>query len=153
VEREDDVREIKFRAWYNNGELLPVDTIFYRDNKPFVYLKKDGKIFGQGKCDVIIEQFTGLYDKNGKEIYEGDIARILYTDWPSKSENDSRTIAQYMIDISAVGIVMYKNDEAAFMIEFGEGIYGEPEYGDFDCAPHGELEIIGNIHETSELIP
>jgi len=67
------MREIKFRAWYNNCELLPVDTIFFRDNKPFVYLKKDETIFGQGKCNAIIEQFTGLHDRNGKEIYEGDI--------------------------------------------------------------------------------
>lgn len=67
------MREIKFRAW---------DTEWKRyvyDLKPF--LEADTNVldinnFKKYDGGYIIEQFTGLYDCNGKEIYEGDIVVI-----------------------------------------------------------------------------
>ena len=57
------MREIKFRAW-DGGHMLsmPICTIFGLS-----------RFFGFLSDDAIIMQFTGLKDKNGKEIYEGDL--------------------------------------------------------------------------------
>ena len=91
------------------------------------------------------DQFTGLHDKNGKEIYGVDIVRVLYTDWCSKSDIDKRTLEQYKKDISHIGIVEFKTFE--YLIKFEKDVYGNIIPG-----THGEIEIIGNIHENPELL-
>lgn len=88
-----------------------------------------------------IGQFTGLHDKNGKEIYEGDVVKILYTDWVSKSENDTRTIDEYKNDLALKGEVMFKD------CKFGLRICSDILDSIF-CGKHGFIEIIGNIHQT-----
>lgn len=63
-------REIKFRGKTNDGKWITSSETFIRDG--------DGVWLSDG-CDVVkviedtVGQFTGMYDKNGKEIYEGDI--------------------------------------------------------------------------------
>ena len=59
------MREIKFRAWDNKlNKILEWTDIAYNDD-PFFHEDRDYELM----------QFTGLYDKNGKEIYEGDILK------------------------------------------------------------------------------
>lgn len=61
------MREIKFRCWYDN-EMFRVESIDFK-RKRIVLYAADTIDFKDG----ILMQFTGLVDKNGKEIYEGDI--------------------------------------------------------------------------------
>ena len=79
------MREIKFRAWDKTTRLM----------MPYAHVGSYGMLevasfhdsaYGPGGCpDIVLEQFTGLYDKNGKEIYEGDILHCgihpMYIEW------------------------------------------------------------------------
>lgn len=80
-----------------------------------------------------IGQYTGLKDRNGKEIYEGDIFQFGY--------NETRFTA----------IVGWNNEVGAWCIRFNyETIFGTRPLGEWlkECL----IEIIGNIHDNPELI-
>lgn len=102
-------REIKFRAWIPNLGIM-LDNI---------------TLYGNG---LMLMQFTGLIDKNGKEIYEGDIL-IIETGKPM------------VVGWSDKFVSFVLNREGwAFSHWFGES-----------CNPE-DCEVIGNIYDNPELL-
>ncbi len=114
------MRAIKFRAW---------DTF----DKKMVYFS-----LGEGirLHDRVITQFTGLLDKNGKEIYEGDILATY----------EGEEMGWY-----SAGQVYWWEDSASFILADKETYMSEDEYAD-DPQEWNDYEVIGNIYETPELL-
>lgn len=134
------MKDIKFRAWdgskMSNDFLLSFDgEILSAETFPFTVRK-----------DCVLMQYTGLKDKNGKEIYEGDICSVLYTDWPSQPAEDARTLEQYLKDKSKTKVVHW--DFNGFY--FSRKIDGYSE--DMNVGKYGFIEVIGNRFENPEFL-
>ena len=125
------MRTIKFRGEsILTDEWLYGDLVHSADNKRFGILVNDKDSYDE--CEVAPEtvgQFTGLYDKDGKEIYEGDILRFGNSP-------------------SGVCEVKWNESIAAFCICF----YFEGEIGSRPLGGGVEFAIIGNIHDNPELL-
>ncbi len=123
------MKEIKFRVWYNTEDKMEYTTDYIKEK----YWPND-----------YIMQYSWLKDKNGKEIYEGDTVRILYTDWASKSQDDTRELEQYLIDISHKSEVVFMRDR--YWLKCWE------KYDSIFPWTHWFIEVIWNIYENKNLI-
>lgn len=136
-------REIKFRAWhkyhkrmleviglrYENNELTEIGVKYPDGHIPRrVYYSKNNSDFylynNKGDCTFELMQYTGLKDKNGKEIYDGDICE----------------------SIDGIFLVTWNEEKSAFIMVFqdGERLYLEEMRED--------TKIIGNINDNFDLL-
>jgi uncharacterized phage protein (TIGR01671 family) len=127
-------REIKFRAWDKIDKIMREVTC-YNLYDEYVRLDEDnsGNSITRKIDDVILMQYTGLKDKNGKEIYEGDIVR---------SGKEFNTYTGLNSKIYGGKIYEVKNNGWKFYLSPGS-IYE---------VDRSDLEIIGNIHENPEIL-
>ena len=146
-----DKREIKFRAWINaDKQIRPVIGLFYEPNTMElmdVNVGDNEKIDWRSQSDVILMQYTGLKDKNGKEIYEGDIVVTPGYQNPLSGEIEADLCVVEYRGITLCYVEYYANEG-----ESGKRITPVTDYIGYDCDVDEDCEVIGNIYENIELI-
>ena len=119
------MREILFRG-KNNYKWFYGDLRRLNDGR--VTICQDGEPFPYEVYPETIGQFTGLIDKNGMRIFEGDLIR--------STETGETAIVQWFSEHSAFMIWCKTSNQVGFLYECEKSI----------------IEVIGNIHDNPELI-
>lgn len=131
-------REIKFRAWdidsscihYSEDETGVSDFFFQFNKKGILELMMPVEDDFAEKREAVISQFTGINDKTGKDVYEGDIIK------------DSEEIYQ----------VVFEEYNAESYLVLGWALKNNHTCFGFGQNDSPVIEIIGNIYENPELL-
>lgn len=122
------MREIKVRAWYKPyKQMCQVESLRFDGNGVYIAVLIEESFYDRRLVEadeIVIEQFTGLKDRNGTEIYEGDIL----------IDDSGEPIEYWVVKFSDGGFVGERTGVAEPLFELTN------------------LEIAGNIHENPELL-
>jgi uncharacterized phage protein (TIGR01671 family) len=121
------MREIKFRAWNPRLKIMFQVGDAYGTTHPL-----DCCVYVTQKQEVILMQFTGLHDRNGKEIWEGDIVRQMFRKKPFQ-------------------IIFYDGSFRGWSIT-DESPTPDMRGFHFDSFEADGSEVNGNIYENPELL-
>lgn len=142
------MRIIKFRAWDHTHSRMVYDddtgSVSCTNSKLNVtipaWIECDGTNWQSWPLpNHELMQFTGLRDRNGKEIYESD---IVITDW----QHDGVTCVDYTL----TGKMIWNEEDSCFSLEHSDGIIRY--LATYEREELMGIEVIGNIHENPELL-
>lgn len=132
-------RPIKFRAWKNDTMYLPekgCDLLIRIDGEQYVDIDIEenvGLIHLEKKDHTVLMQFTGMKDKDGKEIYEGDICKFVMESTKDETYEKWQEIGDVRYSVNTTQFILQANDWYGL---------GWPI----------EVKVIGNIYENKELL-
>ena len=122
------MRRLKFRAWDKTNKVMLFFANIWNNHQPSRKVSTSPTRIGNMLNDIELMQYTGLKDKNGVEIYEGDI--LQHPDF---------TVFKVEWNEGFAGFrgVYGKNDTSNIALQVGD---------------RGLAEVIGNIYESPELL-
>ena len=127
------MREIKFRAWLKEErKMVNVETLFIGINRLCFGNSKTEDLFFRDFEEVELMQYTGLKDKNGKEIYDGDIVLV--------ESGGTSTWYKTVIKFKEGAFIASLIDGEDYIYIFNRG---------FDS---NDFEILGNVYENKNLL-
>jgi uncharacterized phage protein (TIGR01671 family) len=140
----------KFRVWDKLAERMIYP---HNDNQQHFIIDLNGCFHnlqnGSGGEDYVIQQYTGLNDKNGKEVYEGDIVKIKRWYLRPFINNKQEIGYQHIEGETEIGQVIWGWNSQKFLVSYEHIRYDDSE--DFDKSSP-RVEVIGNIFENPELL-
>src|SRR5699024_9184589 len=138
------MREIKFRGWERELQTMVYDTelggwIFEYNGNP---VRAVNQMINEEDYFYDLMQYTGLKDKNGEEIYEGDVLK-----WDGGRTGISKLPSDYIIEVLKSKHLDIELEEHtnSYMFNYDTSGYTFPGFLE-------EAEITGNIYENPELL-
>lgn len=143
------MREIKFRAWNKRRRFLDSAWMIDFEHGEVCHSKHNASDINA----CVLMQFTGLKDKNGKDIYEGDIVKIYNISYRRGSYYEPEDYEGYCVGevhyVPSKGFVLRKSF-------FHDTVDGDNVIKEL-CYPNqrfssSKSEVIGNVYENPELL-